>query len=437
MNTNKTAMWRKGMVLSATFLFSLLLSISCKKKENLLGQNSIDQNELLNSDGIDTFSLQTFSYFDDSVISDNAIFGILGSYNDPVFGTYRSEIYTQILLSGSSPNFGDLNDVIIDSMVLGLVYNGLYGDVGAQTIEVYEMGEELFIDSTYYSFDSKLDANSTNLVLGSNTFNLDNQNITVIGVDTVSPQLRIPLDTNLARTFMTEANAATGTFFDDASFTSYFNGLHIITNNGLQTSGTGGVYYFRLTDPLSKVTIYYRQLGVVKTFDFIMNSNAADFNRVSLDNSFTNVETVINDTVSGQIEYYSQSFGSRAVVRFSGIDNIPKTAVIHSATLELPISFQSSSSYSPGFSLSVATTLESGSTELFGVNTIANYSDFSKSFAMDLRVYVQAVVNGDIQNNGLVLSPILHSSSAERIIFNGPMSTNKKKPRLSILYTEF
>jgi len=437
MNTNKTAMWRKGMVLSAAFLFSLLLSISCKKKENLLGQNSIDQNELLNSDGIDTFSLQTFSYFDDSVISDNAIFGILGSYNDPVFGTYRSEIYTQILLSGSSPNFGDLNDVIIDSMVLGLVYNGLYGDVGAQTIEVYEMGEELFIDSTYYSFDSKLDANSTNLVLGSNTFNLDNQNITVIGVDTVSPQLRIPLDTNLARTFMTEANAATGTFFDDASFTSYFNGLHIITNNGLQTSGTGGVYYFRLTDPLSKVTIYYRQLGVVKTFDFIMNSNAADFNRVSLDNSFTNVETVINDTVSGQIEYYSQSFGSRAVVRFSGIDNIPKTAVIHSATLELPISFQSSSSYSPGFSLSVATTLESGSTELFGVNTIANYSDFSKSFAMDLRVYVQAVVNGDIQNNGLVLSPILHSSSAERIIFNGPMSTNKKKPRLSILYTEF
>ena len=136
------------MVLSAAFLFSLLLSISCKKKENLLGQNSIDQNELLNSDGIDTFSLQTFSYFDDSVISDNAIFGILGSYNDPVFGTYRSEIYTQILLSGSSPNFGDLNDVIIDSMVLGLVYNGLYGDVGAQTIEVYEMGEELFIDST-------------------------------------------------------------------------------------------------------------------------------------------------------------------------------------------------------------------------------------------------------------------------------------------------
>ncbi|MBL1279757.1 MAG: DUF4270 family protein [Fluviicola sp.] len=437
MNQIKTALWRKGIVLSATFLLSLLISISCKKKENLLGQNSIDQNELLGSEGIDTFSLQTFSYFDDSVISDNAAFGILGSYNDPVFGTYSSEIFTQILLSGSNPNFGDLNNIVIDSMVLGLVYNGFYGDAGNQNIEVYEMGEELFIDSTYYSFETKLDANTTNLILGSNTFNFDMDNITVIGVDTVNTQLRIPLDTNLARTFMTEANAATGTFADDASFTNYFKGLHIVTNNGVQASGTGGAFYFKLTDPLSKMTIYYRDLGVAKTFDFIMNTNAADFNRVVLDNTMTSIETVLNDTVSGQVEFYTQSFGSRAVVRFDGINNIPKSAVIHKATLELPISFQSSSPYSPGFSLSVATTLEEGTTQLFGVNTAANYSDFSKSFTMDLRAYVQAIVNEDIKHIGLVLSPILHSTSAERIIFNGTSSTNKKKPKLSILYTEF
>ncbi|HIP33096.1 MAG TPA: DUF4270 family protein [Crocinitomicaceae bacterium] len=437
MINNQTALWRKGLVLSATFLFSVFLIVSCKKKENLLGQNTIDQNELLGSSGIDTFSLQTFSYFDDSVISDNAPFTLLGSYNDPVFGTYNAEFYTQVLLSGSSPDFGNLDSVIIDSMVLGIEYIGSYGTPGFQNVEVYEIGEELFIDSTYYSFQSKIDANLSNLVLGSNNFEFNTQNITVVGNDTIDSQLRIPLDTILARTLMTEANAATGTFVDDAAFTTYFKGLHVKTNNGVQALGTGGVAYFNLTDPLSKLTIYYRQFGESKTFDFLISSNAADFNHVDIDNSLTNVETVMNDTVSGQVEFYTQSFGSRAVVKFAGINNIPATAVIHKATLELPVSYQTAGKLSPGLNISVATTLEEGATDLFGVNAIGNYSDFSKSFTVDLRAYVQAIVSGNLTNTGLVFSPVLHSTSAERIIFNGPNSTNKKKPKLSILYTEF
>ena len=437
MNNIQTATWRKSLVLSATFLLSILLIVSCKKKENLLGQNTIDQNELLGSNGVDTFSLQTFSYYDDSVISDNSPFALLGSYNDPTFGTYNAEFYTQILLSGSSPDFGDLNDIIIDSMVLGLEYIGSYGDPGIQNIEVYEIGEELFIDSSYHSFDTKSPATGTNLVVGSGVFDLDVENITVIGIDTVDSQLRIPLDTNLARTFMLEANAATGTFLDDASFTSYFKGLHVLANNGLQSSGTGGVVYFNLNDALSKVTIYYRQLGEAKTFDFLISSNAADFNHIDIDNAMTNVETVLTDTISGQSEFYTQAFGSRAVVRFDWINNIPKTAVIHSATLELPISYQTSNEYTPGNSISVATTLEAGSTTIYGVNAVGNYSDFSKSFTIDLRAYVQAIVNEELENNGLIFSPILHATSAERIIFNGPLTSNKDKPKLSILYTEF
>ena len=74
MNKIKFSKWRKGLVLSATFLFALFLVVSCKKKDSLLGQNSLDSNELLNSGGIDTFSLNTFSIFEDSVITDNPAF---------------------------------------------------------------------------------------------------------------------------------------------------------------------------------------------------------------------------------------------------------------------------------------------------------------------------------------------------------------------------
>ena len=61
-------MKRKGVILSATFLLSIFLIFSCKKKESSLGLNSIDQNELLSSSGVDTFSLTTYSFIEDSII---------------------------------------------------------------------------------------------------------------------------------------------------------------------------------------------------------------------------------------------------------------------------------------------------------------------------------------------------------------------------------
>ena len=438
MKNSETANWRKRLFFSATFLLSILVVFSCKKKENPLGESVINQNGVLSSGGVDTFTLETFSYFDDSVVSDNAPFALLGSYNDPVFGTYNAEVYTQVRLSGNAPNFGNLDSIVIDSLILGLEYIGSYVDAGIQNVEVYEIGEDLFIDSTYYSFESKTHATGTDLVVaGMGALNFDLDEITVIDLDTVDTQLRIPLDTNLAWSLINESATGNGNFLDNDAFVNYFKGLHILTNNSFQSSGTGGVFYFNLTDPLSKLTIYYRFNGVPKTFDFVINSSVADFNHIDINNTATQVETVINDTISGQSEFYSQAFGSRAVVRFDGINNIPKTAVIHSATLELPVSFQTGSNYTPGITLSVTTILNDGTSQLFSVNAFGNYSDFSKKFTVDLRQYIQAVVNGDIENTGLIFSPILHSTSAERIIFNGSESNNKDKPKLSILYTEF
>ena len=98
-------MWRKGVLLSATFLIGLFVAVGCKKKEQILGQDSIDPNDLLTSEGVDTFTLRTFTIEEDSVITDNPAYGILGQFNDPDFGQMNSEIYTQIRLAGVDPNF--------------------------------------------------------------------------------------------------------------------------------------------------------------------------------------------------------------------------------------------------------------------------------------------------------------------------------------------
>jgi len=430
-------MWRKGLVLSATFLFSIFLIVSCKKKENSIGENTIDQNELMFSDGIDTFQLTTYSYVDDSIITDNAPFAVLGSYNDPVFGNFDAGFYTQFRLEKFNLDLGDLSTVVVDSFILSLEYIGQYGKAGVQNVEVYEITEDMFLDSTYLS-DGVLLTDPLDLVFpGMNAINFDENAMTVVGEDTLAQsQLRIPLSTSKAKSIFIDAMSGGGYFADNDAFLDYFKGLYVTTNNTMQLPGEGGVGYFNLNDPSSKMTIYYTQNGVQQEYNFQINSSCADFNRVEVDD-VAGPNNILGDNTVGQNQFYAQAFGMRAAVEIPGLSSIPRNSIIHKAILELPVEYQTGGLYDPGTDASIATNLEIGGTKLYGVNTIGDYSDFRKSFEIDIRSYAQAIVNDEIVNTRLIISPILHNTSAERIIFNGPSTTNKDKPKLYILYTEF
>lgn len=439
MTKTKPNMWRRGIALSATFLILIVLSTSCKKKDSLIGKNTIDQNDLLSSGGVDTFSLVTFSIAEDSIRSSNKIYTTLGSYNDPVFGTVNGEFYSQFSLSEISPDFGITSDIVIDSFVLGLEYEGRYGEVGNQTVEVYQINdaELLSIDSTYYSFDT-FSTSATNLVpVGTELLDFNETNITVIGLDTVAPQLRIQLDTNLARSLFDEWDINPTIFDDNNSFQEYFKGLHVKTNNGLQSPGEGGLFYFSLSAPLSKATIYFTQNGTNYTYDLLITSVNADFNHVDIDNSMTLVETVIQDTISGQTEFYTQSYGSKAVVQIPHLDQIPNNVVVHSATLHLPVQYQSGSPYHPGTQLSVSLRDFNSDDEPTQSPYSGLYDDYNKEFTIDVRQFIQGIVNNDYPNSEIIIQPLFYELSGDRIIFNGPETTNKAKPRLTIVYTEY
>ena len=127
-------------------LFGVVLLIagtSCKKKNFLNGKDVIDQNQLLNGVTVDTFDILTYTIADDSTITSNPVNVILGSYNDPKFGKFEAAFYTQVRLAGLSPNLGDPSTIAIDSFVLAMNYVGYYGDLGAQTFEVFELNEDL------------------------------------------------------------------------------------------------------------------------------------------------------------------------------------------------------------------------------------------------------------------------------------------------------
>ncbi len=439
--------WRKSIVFSATFLLFALVLVSCKKKENLIGTNTIDQNDLLSSAGVDTFSLITYTVVEDSTITKDNLVSLLGSYNDPTFGQVNGEIFTQLHIQSLSPDFGDLSTVAIDSFVLGLVYAGYYGKTGNQTIEVFEINDPNGIsnddDSSYYQFSSVSSDLANNLVLpGHEIVDMNPNTITIISGEETSSQLRIHLDTNKARTIMEDAALFPSSFESTDAFTDYFKGLHIRTSNGLQSAGEGGVMYFNMKTANSKLTVYYTQDGTQKSFDFIIGGETVHFNKVDMDNTGTRVQDVIDNTSLGQSEYYAQAFKSRAVVELPTVENIPSNAVIHSAVIEFSVSHQTGVEYEPAPFIRIlkenpdapGTFMDIGP---IGVSTGAQYSSFSKSYSYDLRYHIQQILNGEIENTPLYLSPVFYNSSADRIIFNGTETINKTKPSLRILYTEF
>ncbi|MEZ4890645.1 MAG: DUF4270 family protein [Crocinitomicaceae bacterium] len=177
-NKNSCKSWRREVVLSATFLLIAFVGInltSCKKSDNLLGNNYIDPSKLLVSGGVDTFQMETYTVVEDTIYTSGARYGLLGILNDNQFGTMDVGFYSQVRLSGLNPNFGDVPNITIDSFVLALEYVGGYGYTGNQTFEVFEVDEKMYKDTLYRSTQD-LTLKPTNWVQGSGTLSLNPDN---------------------------------------------------------------------------------------------------------------------------------------------------------------------------------------------------------------------------------------------------------------------
>ena len=423
----------KGTLL---ILFVILSLVSCRKKDSTVGLEEINSSQYLN--GItDTFAIISYTELEDSTITDNPANVVLGSYVDPEFGLMNASFYTQWRIATVNPDFGDPTTIVLDSFVLSLDYAGYYGDLGAQTFEVYELDEDLYLDSTYYMFTTK--STKPNNLVASNmgTITPNPNNPSIVGTDTVNAQLRIPLDTNFARQFINEAVSGSTTFASNEDFLTFFKGIKVQVNNPMQSQGQGAILYFDLSDAASKATIYFTQDSIPKTYEFIINSSCADFNQVSFNSDLYPVNEVVSDSTKGMNEFFAQAFRHRAVVYIPELDSLPDNIIVHRADLTLPIQYQTGYRFKPGAYLSVATKLKSSDSLLTALSSLGEYVDSKKHFIIDLKSYSQSVQNGDIENTGVYLSPRFFINSAERVVFNGMNTSNKKKPQFIVTYTKF
>lgn len=450
MNLKKlTNNWRKASLLSACFVLTVSVLLSCKKKSSPLGTQVLSVDELLAAGGVDTFKLNTFTIDEDSIPTDNQTYGTLGACHDPKFGIMNNSIYTQLSIEGkiTLPTNADLQQ--IDSVVLSLSYGGYYGKLTPQTFEVFELDDTLSISSTYYRNNTKpikgsdlVDPSSATQTPNTTAKVLVNNSNSSSGYDTLNPQLRLKLVNSLGQRFVEDAIAGNVAFNSTSEFLSsnYFKGIRLSVANANPGPGSGGILYLKMGNQESKLTVYFHLFGETtqRSFSLRLNGSSAYFNHSDIDHSGYHVADVLANPTSGQTNFYAQCFGLWGAIDIPSLSTLSKKSLVNNALLYLPVAYQNGNVYSPSQTITLVYKNENGENIVIQ-GSATTYNNNQKGFIINLRSYIQDVASGKLPNRTIYVipSPDLFSSTAERLIFNGPSTSYKTKPKLVIKYTEF
>ena len=446
---------RKAINLSAIFFLGLIVVTGCKKKEDLIGLSVQPQGDQLNIELIDTASIITYSIKEDSIKSDE-LDGpcMLGTYIDPYFGKMDASIVSQIRLEASvdfTLASGSLDSLVIDSVVMSLALQGSFGNLDPQTFEVYQMNEDIDIDSTYYT-NKLMPTTGPNLAI-SGPITPDPVSVGYVGgALTEYAILNIPLSINEFgwKIFNESGNTSLSGNDGTGEFLDWYKGLVIKANNPAQVVNNGGIIYTDMVNDFSKVTIYYRDTSGTSSehdtlsFDFNFNANCAHYNAVKIDYSNTFVEAQINDSTFGMDVFYLQALGgTKAKIHLPNLTDFIESGkvVVNKAELTLPIQYNTSDNFTPSDYLFLTRVDENGNTSFLPDINESNHGGqldlTANNYTFNITRYVNKIFTGEFQNDGLTLVVGGSGITANRVILNGANSLNKDKPKLVLTYTKY
>lgn len=357
--------YSKGKTKLPVTLFALLLGFvllfnACKKEIDSVGSSFIGLRNGLGytftTDSavgytvrMDTFATHRSSYF------------MLGAVNDPLMGTSKAHIITQIGLPNASAtfSFGD-STVKIDSAVLQIAYaatsTNFYGDSSdIQTFNVYGLKEDISFDSVYYNNRRPLFDSSS--ILGSYTgplhpFDSIQLPMGVHDSELLMPHLRIRLKDDVATLLRNIDKAGNMT---STTFKQYFKGLYIKAESN-PSINQGAIGYFDLywssLNTTTALVVYYND-SLRANFQVNIQTEARYNFHDRPNESYP--AGMIQKTFQGtpQSEAYVQGGGSTKVLikipkLLSHIDTIAKTKLaVNGAELVVPINTAKTSTKYP------------------------------------------------------------------------------------------
>ena len=430
-------------------LFTLgLATLNSCNKNNTFGLEINPESQLISVFQSDTFDIHTFTVLSDSIRTDELNGpSPLGNYIDPIFGNVNSSIYTQIRLEQSydfRPDHGDLDSIVVDSVILYLTLNGFYGDINPQTIRVEQLNEEIFKDSSYYS-NTSISSNTTDLSLGL-TVKSDPMLPGYFAGEPVNKSvLNIPLDPQLfAQPIINESGNTTLNGNDeDGEFLSWFFGLKISAS----TATNGGLYYIDMTDSYTRIRLFYRDTTGNETehdtldFDFNINSNCAFFHHVEHDYSNTVIEDALNNNENNQ--FFVQSLaGVNGRMFIPGFDSLrTQNIMVNRAEVILPFEDYAYDEFLAPVSLFLSRKKDSTDEflpDLFEGNLGGGYNNTSKNYSFNITRHVnELIADSTLVNDTIKILPSGNGVSANRVILNGMNSIKKNKAKAVITYTKY
>jgi hypothetical protein len=423
--------------LGAYLITGAVFFISCNDPE-IVGLDVQPPGDKINFTYTDTTTVKTLTVREDSLRTDEVSRYLLGSYTDSVFGRTDAGIYAQVLLPSLNVNLG--SSLSLDSAVLTLAYSGYYGDTTTpQMFRIYQMTEDMHLDSGYYSNR----AFSYNPVeLGSITVAPSpGDSVLVNGVNT-APHLRIPLNPISGAALLQMSSDSQLT--TNENFLSLFKGLYIKAD---PVNSGGGIFYFNLLDPQSKLTLYYQNsVADSQSFSFVFTTASARMTHFDHEylSPLTPVGQQLADSTHGDSLVYLQSMaGVKTKIRFPNLKNLIAGGMIavNKAELEITVADNSDNRLAvPGQILVLG--IDVNGTPVFLPDQFEPsayyggvYNATTRKYKFNIARYVQSVLTGRLQDYGLYLAVSGGVVQASRAIFCGATNPTYRM-KLNLYYTK-
>lgn len=414
-----------------------ILAVQCQRPEQEIGLELQPEEELLSVFQTDTITLNVTTVKEDSLRTDELSSATLGNYFDPVFGVVKTSFYNQVRIASPDIDFGE--GAVADSLEFTLIYSGApYISAKDQVFEIYEVLEDMYLDSSYYS--------NQDLMIGTENLVHPDQGATKVsfsdplvqGEDTLRNGIKIRMSNELADRFIT---AGAEVYDSNDDWLEYFKGIYVRS-----VSGEGAVLRFNILDSQTRMRLFYHNDTDTTFFDYNLNSLGATYNR--FEHSYQGNLAPINngEEVDGAVNAYIQAgAGVKTKITFPHIDALraDESRTINRAELIVPVP-DHDSRYRKQVNLFVLTQNEDGEDvsvpdqSLLGVDVGGLYDEDLESYVFNVPRYMQQLLNGD-QENTLLLVSSNSGVSVTRVVINGPeasMDDPSRNMRMVLTYSE-
>ncbi len=424
---------RAKQILFLSVILSFFFIFSCNYNDEGIGENLLPDEDILKPLLSDTITVELYTERVDTLATSQVTKVIVGQSNDPIFGYTEASFALQFDLTS---NFTFKDDIVIEDIHLNMYHavgDSAYGVTNrVMNLEVYELSEQLFSDSTYYSNLQAESLHNGNLLGSSAVYPLEL---------TDSIPMRIPLTNELGTRFM---QAPEGSFDNDTVFQKFFKGIYVKASGSdalLKLSIDTGAYilinYHNTSAPDTKLE--YRL--------YCMNSNNTKLNLYSHDYSQSWFAEQINSGVQSNYAYIQGLAGTKVKIRFPYLETLKTLDKLnlYRAELILPVaeeSYSLSSKYPEAKSLMLTGEDSEGGLEFLqeyltssGSYSGEYFNETDLNYSFNLTKYIHSVLYEEKENRPLTLSIIGGSTNMYRTVLHTGKN-DIKRAKIVLTYTE-